>query len=109
MKVLFVVNEARFFVSHRLPIGQQAQAAGFEVVVVSAPNTGEEVLAGYGMRHRAVPLTRSGVELLSETKAYRELARIYREERPSLVHHVTIKPVLYGAGDAHKVVLDPTA
>ncbi|MEE4280397.1 MAG: glycosyltransferase family 4 protein, partial [Pseudomonadales bacterium] len=44
-----------------------------------------------------VPLTRSGFTLLQEIAAYRALKRIYRQENPDLVHHVTIKPVIYGS------------
>ena len=29
------------------------------------------------------------------------LVRLYRQEKPDLVHHVAIKPVLYGAAAAH--------
>ncbi len=97
MKILYVVNEARFFLSHRLPLGQQALQLGFEVVVVTAPDTGEEQLAAHGFRYIPVPLTRSGFVLLQEIAAYRELRRIYRDERPDLVHQVTIKPLIYGS------------
>lgn len=106
MKILFVVNEARFFLSHRLPLGQQALALGFEVVVVTAPDTGEEELQAHGFRHIAVPLTRSGFVLLQEAAAYRALKRIYREESPDLIHQVTIKPVIYGSFAARAVSAD---
>ena len=97
MKLLFVVNEARFFLSHRLPLGLAALARGYEVVVVTAPDTGEQQLAQYGFRHLPVPLSRSGFELTQEYLCYRALKRVYREEAPDLVHHVTIKPVIYGS------------
>ncbi len=97
MKIIYVVNEARFFISHRLPLGLAARDSGVEVVVVTAPDTGEERLAEYGFRHISVPMSRSGFVLAQEIGAYRALRRIYREERPDLVHHVTIKPVIYGS------------
>jgi len=102
VKILFVVNEARFFLSHRLPLGLQALARGFEVVIVTAPDTGEEQLSEHGFRHIAVPLTRSGFALVQEVAAYRALKRIFREERPDLVHQVTIKPVIYGSFAARR-------
>ena len=96
MKVLFVVNEAGYFLSHRLPLAQQALARGAHVMVATAPDTGEDELAQYGIEHRAIPLSRSGFRLWSEVQTYRALLGLYREVRPDLVHHVTIKPVLYG-------------
>jgi len=97
LKLLYVVNEAKFFISHRLALGLQAQARGYEVVVVSAANTGEEQLAECNFRHVAVSMSRSGFNPRQELRTYRELKNIYRLEKPDLVHHVTIKPVLYGS------------
>lgn len=97
MKILYVVNEARFFLSHRLPLGLRALELGLEVVVVTAPDTGEAELGAYGFRHISVPLTRSGFAVLQEIAGYRALKQVYHEERPDLVHHVTIKPVIYGS------------
>lgn len=97
MKLLYVVNEAQFFLSHRLPLGLEAQKQGHEVVIVSAPETGEGHLEGYGFRHIAIPMSRSDFSLLDEFKAFSSLRRTYLEEKPDLVHHVTIKPVVYGS------------
>ncbi len=97
MKLFYVVNEARFFISHRLALGLTAIARGDDVWVITAPNTGEDELAQYGFKHVGVPLTRSGFTLLQEIAAYRSLKQVYRQEKPDLVHHVTIKPVIYGS------------
>jgi glycosyltransferase involved in cell wall biosynthesis len=96
VKLLYVVNEAQFFISHRLPLGLEAQAQGHEVIVVSAGDTGESQLAEYGFRHLSIPMSRSDFKLSDEIKTFRALRRIYVQERPDLVHHVTIKPVVYG-------------
>jgi len=103
VKILFLVNEARFFLSHRLPLGLAALERGYEVVVVSAPDTGEEALTEHGFRHVSVPLSRSGFVLRQEIAAYRAIKRVFREEQADLVHHVTIKPVIYGSFAARAV------
>jgi glycosyltransferase involved in cell wall biosynthesis len=95
-KILFVVNDASFFVSHRLRLAQEAQAKGFETVVACGAASGEAILADQGIRTRPFVLSRSGFNPISEWRSYRALLRIYREEAPDIVHHVTIKPVLYG-------------
>ena len=97
MKLLYVVNEAQFFLSHRLPLGLEALAQGVEVLVVSAPDTGEAALAEYGFRHVPVPMSRSDFRLRDEYRTFEALRAIYRQEKPDLVHHVTIKPVVYGS------------
>lgn len=102
MKFLFVVNEAQFFVSHRLSLGLEAQARGHEVLVASAANTGEEALDAFGLRHIALPLSRSGFNVFEEFRLYRALCRLYRLENPHLVHHVTSKPIIYGSFAARR-------
>ena len=103
MKILFVVNRASFFLSHRLPLALEAQARGYDCAVVSAGATGEQELEPYGLRHIPIPMSRSGFDPLEEYRSYREIKRVYREEQPDLVHHVTIKPVIYGGIAAQAV------
>ena len=97
MKLLYVVNEARFFLSHRLPLAREAVARGYDVAIVTAPDTGEADLAAAGLRHIPIPLSRSGFAPLQELKTYQALVRVFRDERPDVTHHVTIKPVIYGS------------
>ncbi len=94
--ILFAVNEAAFFISHRLPLAERARQLGFDVVVVCGAGTGEEALQELGIRYRTITLSRSGFNPYQEWHSYRQLRRIYRLESPRLVHQVTIKPVIYG-------------
>jgi len=96
LKLVYVVNEASFFLSHRLPLAAEALARGDEVVVACAQGTGEARLTAAGIRCRTFLLSRSGANPLAEMRSFAALWRIYREEQPDLVHHVTIKPVIYG-------------
>ena len=95
-KILFVVNDAGFFKSHRLRLAQEAIARGYEPVVVCGASTGEAALAEYGIRCRSFDLSRSGLNPLRELNTFAALLRIYRDEAPDIIHHVTIKPVIYG-------------
>jgi glycosyltransferase involved in cell wall biosynthesis len=96
MKILFVVNSADFFLSHRLRLAEEALARGYAVTVVCGSESGEARLRRPGLAVRAIPLSRSGIRPWGEWRTYSALVRAYREERPDLVHHVTIKPVIYG-------------
>lgn len=96
MKLLFIVNEPAFFLSHRLPIALAAQRQGYVVHVAS--KSGEDVnkIIDKGLIHHEIPLSRSGsnplVELISLFKIWWLLICL----KPEVVHLVTIKPVLYG-------------
>lgn len=95
-RLLFVVNDAAFFISHRLPIALSAQRNGYEVSVASMPGPAVEEIKRHGLFHYELPLTRSGKNPLSELWAIFFIYRLFRRWRPDLVHLVTIKPVIYG-------------
>jgi glycosyltransferase involved in cell wall biosynthesis len=95
-RILFVVNNPDFFVSHRLPLAIAARAAGFEAAVASPQGDGVAAIAGNGFDHHPFPLNRSGKHPLQEARSVVALYRIFRAVRPDIVHTVTIKPALYG-------------
>jgi len=95
-KILFVVNDAGFFKSHRLRLAQEASARGYEPVVACGRSSGEAALCEYGIRCRTFALSRSGLNPIRDLNTFVALLRIYRDEKPDIVHHVTIKPVIYG-------------
>lgn len=94
--VLFVVNTPNFFLSHRLPIAIAARAEGFEVHVATASGSGVSTIKSYGFGHHVVPFTRSGQNPLKELNAFLCLVGVFKKVKPSIVHLITIKPVLYG-------------
>ncbi|SFC96732.1 Glycosyltransferase involved in cell wall bisynthesis [Thiohalospira halophila DSM 15071] len=96
-RLLFVVNAHEFTAAHRLPLLRGAQAAGFKVEVVAPGGSpAAERLEGEGFVTHPVRLSRQGLRVWEEWGALRELTRLYRRLAPDLVHHATIKPVLYG-------------
>ncbi|MCU7904617.1 MAG: glycosyltransferase family 4 protein [Candidatus Thiodiazotropha sp. (ex Epidulcina cf. delphinae)] len=94
--ILFVVNDPGFFLSHRLPLAIAAREQGYEVCVATPSGDGVEQIRAEGLSYRRVSLSRSGANPFAELRTIWGLYKLYRELRPSLVHHVTIKPVLYG-------------
>lgn len=96
-KLLFLVNEDSFFVSHRLELGLAARDAGFDVVVAAGEGGGREAIEGAGLRFVPVRFDRGGRSAVRDARTLASIAQLYRAERPTLAHHVTIKPVLYGS------------
>lgn len=95
-RILYVVNDAGFFLSHRLPLALAAQAKGYSVNVATPESAEVNEIKEAGFRFHPVPFTRYGMHPLRELAVMRSLFRLYRSVRPHLIHHVTIKPVLYG-------------
>jgi glycosyltransferase involved in cell wall biosynthesis len=96
MRLLFVVNHAGFFISHRLKLALAACEAGYEVHVATPRSKHVPQLQGTGITWHELRLSRSGMNPLAEWRSFRRLCELYRGLRPDLVHHVTSKPVLYG-------------
>ena len=96
LKILYVVNDGPFFLSHRLPLALAARDAGYEVHVATPAWPGAEHLRAQGLVFHDIPLLRRGTRPFQELKGFMALLRLYRGLRTDIVHHVTIKPVLYG-------------
>lgn len=102
MKLLIVVNRDRFFLSHRKEIAIEALKRGWEVTI-AAVDTGlmDQILA-MGVNVAYLPMSRSGINSLKEFKTLLFLRRLYRKERPDIVHHVGMKAILIGTFAAYR-------
>ena len=103
MRIAYVINNAAFFVSHRLPIGNGARAAGHQVVVltgqagsVTMESAALQALHACNMPHRALAFGSSGVNPLRELIGLLQLTLALRRLRPDVVHCVSPKGILYG-------------
>jgi glycosyltransferase involved in cell wall biosynthesis len=96
-RLLYLVTEDWYFCSHRLPVARAARDAGAEVVVATRVTAHGQAIRAEGFR--LVPLTwrRGSHAPLAELRAIAEIISLYRRERPDLVHHVALKPVIYGS------------
>ncbi|HEV2300105.1 MAG TPA: glycosyltransferase family 4 protein [Stellaceae bacterium] len=95
-KLLFLVTEDWYFCSHRLALARAARDAGYEVVVATRVRAHGERIREEGLRLRPIGWRRRGGGPLGAVRAIFEIARIYRAERPDLVHHVALKAVIFG-------------
>ena len=95
-KLLFLVTEDWYFCSHRLPAAHAARAAGFDVVVATRVRAHGDRIRDEGFTLRPIGWRRRGDGLVGAARAISGIARLYRAERPDIVHHVALKPVLFG-------------
>jgi len=94
-KILFIVNDPSYFISHRMPIGVTLLRKGFSVHVAS-PGQCPSVLLDNGFIYHRLKMSRKGSNPIAETMSIWELVRLFKQIKPDLVHLVTIKPYLYG-------------
>ena len=96
-KLLFLVTEDWYFCSHRLPPARAAQAAGYDIVVATRVGSRGADISAEGFKLIPIDLQRRSRNPFRELTAIAQIVKIYLQERPDVVHHVALKPVLYGS------------
>ena len=95
--LVIVTNVDWFFLSHRLSFARRAVEEGWSCTVVAADTGRGEEIRDAGLGFETVPFTRSGTNPLAEARVVPLLRSAYGRLKPTLVHQMTIKPVLYGS------------
>lgn len=96
-RLLFLVSEDWYFVSHRLHLAKGALFEGFEVAVATRVHTPEFTLQSEGLTVFPILLERSSRNPFKEFRSILQIIKIYRSYKPDIVHHVALKPCLYGS------------
>ena len=91
MKLLFIVNDLDFFISHRLPLAKDAVKQGYNVFIISNKNTSKKIK---GIDYRTISIDRSSTSILKNLKSLMELKRIIKEISPDIIHSITLKSIL---------------
>lgn len=96
-RLLFLLNDAPFFVTHRLSVARAARASGFDVhVAVPFEARADAQIRAAGIHVHHVPLRRGARAFVGELRLLRAYWNLIGSLRPDIVHAVTMKPVLYG-------------
>ena len=96
-KLLYVVDTDWFFISHRLALAVAAKERGYTVVVVAYDTGKAQIIRDAGIKFIHAEVVRKGLNPLKELSIARELFRIYKSERPDIVHHITLKMIIAGS------------
>jgi glycosyltransferase involved in cell wall biosynthesis len=112
-KILYLVTEDWFFVSHFLPMARAARAAGLDVVVATNVNSAAARIEAEGIRVIALAVERGSLSTLAGVRDMFRTFRIVRAERPDIVHCIALRPVVLGGlaarlAGAKALVLAPT-
>lgn len=104
-KLLFLVTEDWFFLSHFAGRALAAKQEGYDVVVAAREGRAAADIRALGMQFVPVPFRRSGFNPFEEAVTIDAIFRLYRTLRPDIVHHVALKPILYGTLVAGKAAV----
>lgn len=97
MKLLYLITEDWFFCSHFIERAVAARDAGYEVLVVAREQAHGARVREAGLRFIPLEFARRSLNPLSELRLLLAIVRIYRQEKPDIVHHIAVKPILYGS------------
>ncbi len=96
-KILYLVSEDWYFVSHRLPMARSAQRAGYEVHVATRVGDCADQIRREGFVLHPIHWRRGNLNPIRMIAAVLETRRVYRDVGPDLVHHVAVVPTLIGS------------
>lgn len=96
-RLLYLITEDWYFWSHRVDLARAAREAGYDVIVATRVTDHGARIRGEGFQLEPLELVRRSRNPLREAIAVAELVRLYRRVRPDIVHHVAMKPILYGS------------
>ena len=95
-KLFIVVNVDWFFLSHRKDVALAAKEAGWDVTIVTADTGKLKDIEALGLKVINLPMSRSGMNIVEELKTLNWLRKLYKREKPAVVHHVGMKTILWG-------------
>jgi glycosyltransferase involved in cell wall biosynthesis len=94
-KLVFVVNNSAFFVSHRLKLGIAAKNAGYDVTVLAPNNQQKEKIEAAGLRLESYYLQRKSINPFTEFISLISLFLKLKQLRPDVIHGVSLKACIY--------------
>ncbi len=97
MRLLYVVTEDWYFLSHRLPMARAARDAGFEVHVATRVVDGAAAIRAEGFVLHPVPFVRGRIAPFGTIATIRALRDIHRIIAPDIVHHVALQATILGS------------
>jgi glycosyltransferase involved in cell wall biosynthesis len=97
LRVLFVVTEDWYFLSHRLPMAIAARDAGFDVHVATRVVDGQKAIEAHGFTVHPVPFVRGALAPLASICSITILRRLQNELAPEVTHHVSLQASILGS------------
>jgi glycosyltransferase involved in cell wall biosynthesis len=96
-RVVYLVTEDWYFVSHRLPMARAAREAGFEVHVATRVDSHGAAIEAEGFQLHPISWRRGSMDPRDILRVAREVRAVYRKTEPDLAHHVALPAALVGS------------
>ena len=97
-KIIFIINDIDYFLSHRLPLAKKLRD-NYDLILVcpSVSTENRKILKINNIRYMNIFLKKNSLFFLYEIITFFNLILIFLKFRKSIIHLITIKPILYGS------------
>lgn len=96
-KAIICTNDAWTLYHFRGSLMRALMERGFEVIAAGPRDVHADQIEAMGVRFAHIPMRPAGLNPVEELQTLVQLYRLYRREKPALVHHYSHKPILYGS------------
>src|SRR5712691_3154095 len=96
-RVIYLVTEDWYFISHRLPMARAARDAGFEVHVATRVDRHGAAITAEGFHLHPISWRRGSLDPRDLLRVVREVRKLYRSLAPDLAHHVALPATVVGS------------
>jgi mannose/cellobiose epimerase-like protein (N-acyl-D-glucosamine 2-epimerase family) len=96
-RVVYLVTEDWYFISHRLPMARAARAAGFEVHVATRVDRHGAAITAEGFHLHPISWRRGSLDPRDLVRVVREVRALYRRIAPDVAHHVALPATVVGS------------
>jgi mannose/cellobiose epimerase-like protein (N-acyl-D-glucosamine 2-epimerase family)/glycosyltransferase involved in cell wall biosynthesis len=96
-RVIYLVTEDWYFISHRLPMARAARKAGFEVHVATRVDRYGAAIEAEGFHLHPISWRRGSLDPRDLVRVVREVRKLYRSIKPDLAHHVALPATVVGS------------
>jgi glycosyltransferase involved in cell wall biosynthesis len=94
-KLIYLAADDGYFCSHRMGLAKAARQT-FDVAVATPFTQHKQSIEQQEIKTLPFDLRRGDKNVLKDIRSIRQIRRIYKSEKPSIVHHIAVKPILYG-------------
>lgn len=96
-RIIFLVTEDYYFISHRLPMALAAQRAGYDVHVATRVDARGAEIVAHGFALHPLDWQRGSTNPRHLWSIVRQVRGLYQSLKPDLAHHIALQSAVIGS------------
>jgi glycosyltransferase involved in cell wall biosynthesis len=103
MKILYIVNNLTFFISHRLQVAIMAKSLGYEILVLAGQSGSRQmqvdidsIFSGNGIEYKVLNFFNTGSNIFFEVIGLYEIVSNIKKYNPNIIHCISTKGNFFG-------------